>query len=167
MAKYKIDFIEKKGADWKIATLIAEDGHPTNEVSINRKSKSGEVTQNFDNLMAGSAVEGELWRSPAGKWYLFPSKPQGGANKSFGGNVSRLMDKKAENIKEAQERKSDSIAYFNSLNSAISFVTSFRSEIYVMSQADFFDRVCEYRDLFLEEYYKYQEKDVTDKTTPF
>lgn len=71
----KITWIENKNDDWKLAT-VEENGATYEEVSINRKSKKGEVFPNFDGLMPGAEVEGVLWQSQAQKWYLFPPKPK-------------------------------------------------------------------------------------------
>ena len=109
MTKLKVEWIEVKAPDWKLATLIGEDGKQITEVSINRTSKKGEVFPSFDELASGHDVEGELWQSTAGKWYLFPPRPQttpGGASRGQGGAY------KAKVMEEAMARKEVSIGKF-------------------------------------------------------
>ncbi len=108
----KISWLEKKNEDWKIATLTNEAGAQFQNVSINRVSKKGETFPNFDTLTNSSEVDGVLWQSPKGGWYLFPPKPetpQGGAPRGNGGaykskQIMEAMDTKARNIAEAQDR---------------------------------------------------------------
>ena len=70
-------------------------------------------------------------------------------------------------IEEAQNRKNDSIAYFNSLNSAITFIDKFRNEFEILNSADAFEQVLIYRDKFLDEWQSYSAKDITDKRKPW
>jgi len=87
---------------------------------------------------------------------------------SFGGGskVEKLMDKKADNIKVAQERKNDAIAFFNATNSAISLRASDKTLLF-----DSTDHQKEYivfwRNWFLEEWQKYDSQDYTDKHQAF
>ena len=112
--KYKINWVENKNEDWKVAELIAEDGYKTSDVSINRKNKAGAVQwPNFDQIMPGSELEGNLWKSPTNKWFFYPPKPEtarGGANKGQGGvyrtqQIKETMQLKQEGIKQSQENK--------------------------------------------------------------
>lgn len=112
--KYKINWVENKNEDWKVAELIAEDGYKTSDVSINRKNKAGAVQwPNFDQIMPGSELEGNLWKSPTNKWFFYPPKPEtarGGANKGQGGvyrtqQIRETMQLKQEGIKQSQENK--------------------------------------------------------------
>lgn len=151
--KYKVEWLEVKNPEWYMCTLTSESGETKNDVSINKTNKKGEAFPNFDQIKAGSEIEGEFWPSASGKCYLFPPKPKYNPVAPYraSGGVSKLMDKKAENIKEAQERKSESIAYFNSVNSAIALLTDNHTNPQ-MSEEQSRRFIIEWRDWFLSEY---------------
>lgn len=92
-------------------------------------------------------------------------KPQS----NFPNKIEKMMDKKADNIKEAQGRKNDAIAYFNSLNSAIAIFGQVKSLNPTLwedgEQIKSF--IVEYREWFLEEWYKYEAKDYIEKHNAF
>lgn len=127
MAKFKIEFIETKGADWKVASLSA-DGKTISEASINRTSKKGEVFPNFDNLMAGQEIEGEPWQSSGGKWYIFPPKQETNAVGASGAQpeayrrppsaINVAMKKKEESIGKFQDAKEQSIKVASTFSGA-------------------------------------------------
>lgn len=123
MAKHKINWCEKKGDDWVVATLESGEAN----VSINRTSKKGEAFPNFDGIAPGAEVEGELWQSAAGKWYLFPPKPQashGGPNRGNGGAY------KAKMIEETMQKKEASIGRFqDSKEFSIKVSSTFRAAV--------------------------------------
>lgn len=129
MATYKLEWVEKKGEDWVLASL--ESGEK--DVSINRTSKKGEVFPNFDTLTPGMSVEGELWQSGAGKWYLFPPRPETnatGANRGQGGAfkqkmIEDSMNKKNESITRFQGQKEESIKQMSAQRDAVLIVTTF------------------------------------------
>lgn len=108
MAK-RIEWAESKSADWKLCTVVNEQGVTLTEVSANRKEKNG--TDNsvwFDLLIPGATVEGNLWQSPSsGKWALYPPKPQAPARGS--GAITKAMEKKEASIERFQASKEDSI----------------------------------------------------------
>lgn len=146
--KIKIEWLETKNPEWKVATITHPDGAKI-DVSINKVSKKGEHFPNFDTLKADDEVEGELWQSEKGTWYLFPPKPV--SNKpAFVGGGMKMMEQKARNIEQAQERKAESISYFNSVNSAIALVSKF--DIDNMSEAELKVKLRVWRDWFLSEY---------------
>lgn len=132
--KYVVDFVENKNPDWKVAQLIGDGGAGAKltDVSINRSNKKGEVFPNFDGITPGASIEGEPWQSAAGKWYLFSPKPEkasGGAYRGNGGAsktqaIEKAQDRKEGMIKDAQDRKEESIAFFNSTNSALQLLSS-------------------------------------------
>lgn len=74
---FKIFKIEKKNADWIVASLVDAAGDVHENVSINKVSKKGDIFPNFDTLEVGTKVEARIWESDAGKKYLFA--PKGGA----------------------------------------------------------------------------------------
>jgi len=103
--KYNIEWLEKKNPEWYVMNLKGEDGTSVKEVSVNKINKKGEAFPNFDAIMNGGDVEGELWSSGAGKNYLFAPKPQ--TNRKP--NMDRIMEKKGTLIAESQQRKEKSI----------------------------------------------------------
>lgn len=165
--KYNIDWLEEKSPEWKIVSLTNEAGIKYTDVSINKRDKNNIEFPNFDNLKAGDTISGEFWEKPdKSKRYLYPpriEKPVRGGS-SFGG-VSKLMDKKAEQIEKAQERKSESIAYFNATNNAIAIVNEFSKSAIekglIYTTSDKQKDIVEWRDWFLSEYERWNQK------TPF
>lgn len=105
MSKYSIIWLEKKNNDWMVLNVKDEAGTETKEVSLNRTNKKGEVFPGFDGVVNGGYIEGELWTSQAGKHYLFAPKPKL-ERPTFmkGAQIEKAMDKKNENIKQAQDR---------------------------------------------------------------
>jgi hypothetical protein len=120
--KIKIDWLQVKNPDWKLASITQIDGTKLTEVSINRTTKKGEAFPNFDGLMAGHEIEVELWQSTAGKWYAFPPKDpakiaQGGAYKQK--MINDTMDKKAASIGQFQDNKELSIKVASTIKMAV------------------------------------------------
>lgn len=152
--KYTIEWLERKrtstGKDKIDATL--SDGKNSIDVTI------WDNFPNFTGLMAGQDVEGDVVTKQNGQYTnktLYPVKvattPKFGAS-----GVSKLMDKKAEQIEKAQERKSESIAYFNSVNSAIALVGKRLGEV---SEAQMKLELKLWRDWFLSEYENWNAKE--------
>lgn len=165
--KYKIASLVKKttsiGKDKADVTLIDSEGNEEERVTI------WSDFPNFATLKVGDEVMGALTIKVNGQYTnktLYPERTQGwgGGKKQPSINISKMMDKKAETIKEAQERKNDSIAYFNSINVAIQFVSEFKAELDPLKDA--YTLVLEYRDMFLAEWQKY-EADATKGKNPF
>ena len=119
--KVTLDWTEKKDENWIVASLTRESGDKLTEVSINRTSKKGEAFPNFDSLQAGQTIEGQLWQSQAGKWYLFPpsvaKQGQGGAYKAQ--VIEKAMDKKNEAIGRFQDSKEYSIKVSSTFRAAV------------------------------------------------
>lgn len=113
MAKFNISWLVKKNPDWIVAELTEVPlGTEYKEVSINRTNKWGELFPGFDDLQPGRDVEGEIWQSGQGKWYLFAPKPQttqGGAYSANKGGYTAKTNQIKQAIKQAQERKEESI----------------------------------------------------------
>lgn len=118
--KYTIEWSENKAVDWTIATLKDEHGIEYPNVSINRTSKKGEVMPKFDEIKTGGEIEGELWTSQSNKHYLFPPRletakpPQRSA-----GAVAKMMEKKSESIKVAQDNKERGIMTSSTMRMAV------------------------------------------------
>lgn len=166
LATYKIKESNTKGPDWKVVTIISPEGREIANVSVNRTNKKGEVFPNFDSITSGASIEATSWESESGKWYLFAPKPERASNGTTGGfkggsGVKAAQERKAEMIEKAQDRKSESIAYFNATNSAISILAAlfagkeFR-QTSGLSEALKND-ISLWRDWFLSEWEKYND----------
>lgn len=158
---YTVTKVENKSQDWKIADLTAADGMNEVAVSINRTGKRGDVFPGFDGIVEGAQIEGILWKSSQNKNYLFPPKVSLGRKVNASASptfIKEAQARKAQDIEKAQDRKSDSIAYFNALNSAIALLEAHsRSEGWVLKDdsatKEFLVR---WREWFLTEYEKYK-----------
>lgn len=119
--------MEKKSADWIVATLEC-GGNVTKDVSINRNDKkTGAVAfPTFDEIQSGRTVEGELWNSPAGKWYLFaPKASKSGGNGAFRQKqIEDTMEKKAVYIGQAQGNKELGIKVSSTMRMAVDLVVA-------------------------------------------
>ncbi len=131
--KYTVEWIEQKSPDWKVCTLKGENGSVA-DVSINRVNKKGEVFPNFDAITLQATVMGNLWRSDAGKSYLFAPKEVSATGTTaphkgnFGGGM-KLMEKKSEGIAKAQEHKDLGIMTSSTLRMAVDLtVASMRND---------------------------------------
>src|SRR6202020_1668901 len=73
---FKIDWVETKKENWKVATLheAIENGQTVTDVSINRTEKDGSIAfANFDELAPGMEIQGNLWKHPTTSRYtLYP-----------------------------------------------------------------------------------------------
>lgn len=165
--KYTINWLEKKttstGKNKIDATLQDENGTLTEKVTI------WDSYPNFAELAPGREVTGSIEVKQNGQYTNKTLKPEvthgykgmQGGQKSV--NISKLMDKKAENIEEAQNRKNDSIAYFNSVNSAINAIGEYDT---ARDLQDYKQAIVELRDWFLSEWHKYS-IDPTKGKPPF
>lgn len=133
---YNVKWMEKKGADWIVASLSEIATPPMSagtvaeytDVSINRiDKKTGAVAfPTFDEIQAGRDIEGELWKSPAGKYYLFapraPKQPSNGAYKQK--MIDDTMTRKEGSIEKFQGNKEESIRLASSQRDAVLIVTT-------------------------------------------
>ena len=119
--KYTIDWMEEKvsakGSKYYKATLKDETDKEIHDVAI---------FSSFGEVLPGSIVEGVLRASEyQGKTsYVLEKGNLGAKPASFGGGIAKAQAAKAEYIKEAQQRKEDSIAYFNAINNAIAYLAT-------------------------------------------
>lgn len=84
--------------------------------------------------------------------------------------VKAAQERKAEFIEKAQDRKNESIAYFNAINSAISLakiMPDILENVPFPTEKDVFSAIFRYRDEFLKEWEKYEAKELQDKHSPF
>lgn len=164
MAKYLIDWLETKttstGKNVKNATLKTENGTLMDKISI-----WGDFP-NWNDLKPGMTIEGEIRANAKGYKSISAITSSPAPTRAPSGAVSAAKIT-SESVKEAQSRKNDSIAYFNSLNSAIAFVKEFKNEFGVLMVEEAYKHVLNMRDKFLDEWRKYEAGDVTDKSRPF
>lgn len=154
MAKYKIEFIETKGTDWKIASLTDESGK-TEEYHLNRKDKNNNIFSDFDKWMPGHDVEGDPWTNSAGKRYLFPPKPtmQQGAARAGGFSPAKVMAQKAEGIKAAQENKDLGIMTSSTIRMAVDISLSENNSAAMGFDGGVFkDRVLHWREWLISQW---------------
>ena len=157
--KYIINWSERKrtttGKEKLSASLKGEDGAITEDATI------WQDFPGFQELMTGHTVEGDLVPAKDPKYgpTLYPLKKTTawGMSKPYlkSGAVSALMDKKAEQIEKAQDRKAESIAYFNSVNSAIALTQHVTSPLNIEEKKA---ELIYWRDWFLSEYDKWNSK---------
>lgn len=115
MMSYIVDWAESKKPDWKVVTIreITEGGNSYEDVSINKVDRKGVTFPNFDGIMPGAQIHGNLWRSPTGKYTLFapepkvagtaPARPTGNTGGARG--VAAAQERTKTNVAQAQENK--------------------------------------------------------------
>ncbi len=132
--QYKVSWVENKSSDWKIVSLEDPSGALAEGISINRTNKKGQVFPNFDGIMPGATIEGESWKSPAGKLYLFAPDPkpqyqgettQGKPSGGFKSGMAKTMELKNSNIEKNMETKQENIQKTGSFRDATLMVTTF------------------------------------------
>lgn len=129
---YIVDWVESKKDDWKVCTLreITEGSLTIDDVSINKVDKKGIAFPNFDQIMPGAQVHGNLWRSPAGRYTLFAPDPKPAATAARpatgGGNrgVAAAQERKAQGIEKAQDRKETGIMVASAMRDSTIIATA-------------------------------------------
>ncbi len=127
MAQFRLDWLEQKRADWYIVTATdLSTGQKQTSVSINEMDKkTGKPAwKDWANMKAGDVLEGKLWQSQKGGWYLFPSQEDENANgvvvrspnanfrangATKGNQIAKAQQVKKENINEAMAQKEESV----------------------------------------------------------
>lgn len=128
---------------------------------------------NFTGLAIGSEVEGDISVKMNGRYEnksLYAPRLNNAPIRRTGAStgIAKLMDKKAENIEKAQDRKNESISFFNSTNSAIQLFTAYQSKAeFPLSDEGTKKFIIEWRNFFLSEWKKYEASDDGDKHIPF
>lgn len=144
--------VEIKSPDWKIVTAVDPNGIEVVDASINRKDKSGNEFPGFDAIIEGASFEAETWRNPAGKWYFFaPKKP---ASPRGSGAITKAMETKRENIKEAQDAKTWAIRVSGAMRDATLMVSTFDSSMPFPTNEELKKDWENWRDYFLSEFDK-------------
>jgi len=122
---------DKNGTPMRIVTF---DGGQ--KVWVSSKYDS----QNYESVIEGSEhplhKEGNFWKIGAA----------GATSTTSGG----FQSKKAGEIRVAQDHKEESIAYFNSVNSALALTVAYKDQLKNTSEMKMF--IQEWRDFFLKEY---------------
>ena len=118
----------------------------------------------FENLMPGHQVEGELVKNAKGYWTLKGPKPSfSGTGFSGGRGIAQAQERKAQYIEKAQERKNESVSYFNSLNSAIALLGKVHDSPVDTDDTSIKHFITRWRDWFLTEWKAYEAKGYEDK----
>lgn len=158
-----IDWLERK--EWNGKELLDVKLQDGKKATIWKTQKDGSVFPGFDEIAPGHTIEGELWNKPGtDNWTIYPPKEQKRGGGSSG--MRAAQDRKSEYIKEAQERKEESIAFFNATNAAIEMVKA-RSDFDHLDVETKQDSLIVWRDWFLAQWRKYDAKPETDKRIPF
>ena len=148
--KYIVKNVDVKNDDWKLIGIEDSTSKTTSEVSVNRKSKKGELFPNFDEIKVDAEIEGELWQSQAGKFYLFAPKPQtsssGGSKSAF---VEKTMARKEESIGRFQDKKEEAIALSSAQRDAVLIVTA--RGLDAMTVDDIKSEILQWRNWFLSD----------------
>lgn len=96
-----------KNEGWKVATVRDVEGVTTENVSISKADKKGDLQWvAFDTFKVGAAFEATLWKSEAGKAYLFPSKVRATGTTARSGGASGAV-KAAEITRESVEKTTE------------------------------------------------------------
>lgn len=149
--KYTIDWSEKKttstGKEKMDCTLVDEQGQKTSGATI------WADFPNYAELMNGSEVEGDLVPAKDPKYgpTLYPAKAKPAA-RTGGFGVKAAQERKAEMIEKAQERKEESIAFFNATNAAISLASRHPLYASVVNESELKIKIRALRDHFIKEY---------------
>lgn len=165
--KYSIEWLERKetstGKTKYDATLKNEAGVVTEKVTI------WDSFPNFSDLKPGTVIDCDVVTKQNGKYTnvtAYPSKNPNGTTRPQG--MKAAQERKAEMIEKAQERKSESIAFFNATNNAIVLLEAYNKNAeYPFSPEGAKKFITEWREWFLTEWQKYEAGDKTDKHNPF
>jgi hypothetical protein len=98
---------------------------------------------------------------------LYPERTKTIRGSGSAPSIKAAQERKAEFIEKAQDRKNESIAFFNATNSAIAIVEKVTKDLPFPTDKDFQQAIVRWRDWFLTEWQKYEAKDLTDKHTAF
>ena len=129
------------GKPYKACTL--EDGRQTNVWSDHPL---------FNEVAIGGTIADNLLYQKGQYWNV--SNPARSAQR---GATTRANNQRSEQIKEAQDRKEQSITFFNATNAAMTAVTSFRKgDFGDMSENDIKTAIREWRDWFIKEHENYK-----------
>jgi hypothetical protein len=146
--KFIIEKVDNKSNDWKITSIKGEQGNVIAEVSVNRVNKKGETFPNFDGIILGATIDGELWTSATGKNYLFAPKPASTGGSKGNPGIAKAMEKKNESIAKFQDSKETSIKLAGAMRDAVLIVTTFYKDLQ-MEDGDIELKIKQWRNWFL------------------
>lgn len=116
MAQFEINWLTVKKPDWYELSLIDSQGSKLLNVSVNEldKKTGQQAWPDWKNIKAGQKIEGNLWTSPKGKTYLFPSQEDENAGgvvvrTTNGQNYSPRGSQKAAGAMQYQKAVSQSV----------------------------------------------------------
>lgn len=146
-------------------TFIDETGKEFN-ASVWEVDNKNVPFPGFTELRPSVSFEGNPWTSPTtGKTSIYPPKT---GNKTGGNGVKVAQERKAQMIEAAQDRKNESIAFFNATNSAIQLVSLYQAKAeYPLTDAGIEGAIIRWRTFFLNEWKKYESGDYQDKHQAF
>ena len=158
--KHKLSWIEEKNWQGKKFLEATLEGEGEKKVSIWPPFP-------VDTLKPGDEVEGDLIQNDKGYWSLKPIKANPFANKPAWAkkDIAQAQERKAEYIEKAQDRKNESIAYFNAINSAIALMPILKDE-FGFDETGAKSFIPKWRDWFLSEWKKYEAGGHEDKHSP-
>lgn len=115
----------------------------------------------YTEVTDGAVVEGMIKENGKYKNLVDEATPYSGV-KSRGAGMAKAQETKAKYIEQAQARKSDSIAYFNSVNSAIALLQPLLLKGVENGQSweAIKENIREARDWFIQEYEHYNNPNV-------
>lgn len=156
----------------KIERKVTSTGKAKADVSVmdeNGTEQSGVTVwadyPDFATMKEGDTTLGEVQIKVNGKFTnktLYPERTNTLYPKK--NNIAQAQAKKAEYIEAAQERKNTSIAYFNAVNSSISVMGKYDTD---MDIDKYQTGLVIWRDWFLSEWEKYDAKPMSEKSIPF
>lgn len=163
MAKFTINWMEEKetkvGPKYN-ATVSDERGVEIKDVTL--------WPRDWPNVMNGQTIEADLVPPKDPKYgpSLYPAKTYKRFESKTSGAVTAAKIT-SESVKEAQERKNESISYFNSLNSAIAILGPLNEQRELITPAEYQAELLKWRDILLDEWRKYEAADYKTKRDAF
>ena len=146
MEKYTVELVQvaqdKNGNDYK---KIKVEGVKETLFVFPRAYKD------YEKIEEGAELGGVISTSGKFKHFVDTLEPPKYIKESRAQQVAGFEAKKTENIKEAMKRKDESIAYFNSVNSAIQIVTA-SPNFSSMREEDVVELIRKWRNWFFEEW---------------
>lgn len=130
MAQFRVEWLKEEKPDWyklSLTDLGTNEKHTSVSVNEVDKKTGKQAWKDWKNMKVGDVLSGKLWQSAKGGWYLFPSQEDENADgvvvrAPFRGGgkagIGQAMEKKAENIREAQDNKERSIKIASTFSSA-------------------------------------------------
>lgn len=150
---YRIE--DKKEKDWNgqkrmEATLVDEKGVRYEKVSA------------WNGEFVADTWYGELEKNDKGYWKLVKPKNM------FPPRTPRISESERQgNIEKNMDKKEESIAWFNSRNTAIEFVKAFYAHPSIVSPSEALMKIREYTEIFFKDWKNREEKDTPFGDSPF